>query len=185
MIVWDPNKTIDIGELSIGGDGPLEKFYCNWILLLWLLGQERDLSSKVISGHGAGCLWLPTGAVLLRCQGCALLQVSAHPGLELLPRCKTPTTNQTNCPACSLSSRPTHIWYEIKFDLLFYAIATVFQLNHSSDVIYAMRRRKPKPTLLPTRGIFNFRYHVGVVWEKLVFDDAVSYTQQENGLLHC
>ena len=29
--------------------------------------------------------------------------------------------------------------------LLFYPIATVFQLYHSDDMMYEMRRRKPKP----------------------------------------
>ena len=34
--------------------------------------------------------------------------------------------------------------------LLFYTLATVFQLFHRGDMIYEMRRRKPKPTLLPS-----------------------------------
>ena len=66
--------------------------------------------------------------------------------------------------------------------LLFYAIAAVFQLYHGGDMIYKMRRRKPGPTLLPTQGIFNLPHHVGMVWEQLAFDDAVSYTQRGNGL---
>ena len=28
VILWDPNKTIDIGEWSICGAGRLERFYC-------------------------------------------------------------------------------------------------------------------------------------------------------------
>ena len=28
MIVWDPNKSIDIGEWAICGDGRLKRFYC-------------------------------------------------------------------------------------------------------------------------------------------------------------
>ena len=43
--------------------------------------------------------------------------------------------------------------------LLVYAIATVFQLYHGSDMMYAMRKRKPEPTLLPTQGIFNVPQH--------------------------
>ena len=39
--------------------------------------------------------------------------------------------------------------------LLFYAIATVVQLYHGGDMIYDMRRRKPKPTLLPIQRILN------------------------------
>ena len=51
-----------------------------------------------------------------------------------------------------------------------------------SDMLYEMRRRKPDPTLLLTHGIFNLVHHIGMVWEELAFDDAVSYTQQGNGL---
>ena len=68
--------------------------------------------------------------------------------------------------------------------LLFYAIATILQLYHGSDMIYKMRRRKPEPTLLPTQGIFNLPHHIGMVCEELPFDAAVSYTQRVNGLLH-
>ena len=46
--------------------------------------------------------------------------------------------------------------------LLFYAVATVFQLFHGGDVMYEMRRRKPEPTLLPTKGIFKFPHHIGI-----------------------
>ena len=41
-----------------------------------------------------------------------------------------------------------------------------------------MRRRKPKSTILSTQAIFNLPHHIGMVCEKLVFDDAVSFTQQ-------
>ena len=68
--------------------------------------------------------------------------------------------------------------------LLFYAIATAFQLYHGSDMWYEMRRRKPEPTLLATQAIFNLPHHVGMVWTELAFDDAVSYTWWENGLQH-
>ena len=37
----------------------------------------------------------------------------------------------------------------------FYAITTVFQLYHGSDMVYEMKRRKPELTLLPTQRIFN------------------------------
>ena len=30
-----------------------------------------------------------------------------------------------------------------------------FQLYHSSDMMYELRRREPEPTLLPTQGILN------------------------------
>ena len=59
--------------------------------------------------------------------------------------------------------------------LLFYAIATVFQLYHGNDMMYEMRRRNPKPTLVPTQGIFNPPHHIGTVWEELAFNDVVSY----------
>ena len=68
--------------------------------------------------------------------------------------------------------------------VLFYAIATVFQLYHSHHFMYQIRRRKPEPTLLQTQGLFNVPQHIGMVREKLAFDDAVSYTQWGNGLQH-
>ena len=68
--------------------------------------------------------------------------------------------------------------------LLFYAIATVFQLYHYGDMIYEIRRRKPDPTLLQTQGIFNLPLHIGMVWEELAYVDAVSNTQWGNGMQH-
>ena len=44
-------------------------------------------------------------------------------------------------------------------------------------MMYEMKKRKPKPTFLPIQGIFNLPDHIGMVWDKLAFDDAVSYTQ--------
>ena len=64
------------------------------------------------------------------------------------------------------------------------AIATLFQLYYGSDMIYEMRRRQPKPTLLPTQGIFNIPHHIDMASEELAFNDAVGYTQQVNGLQH-
>ena len=46
------------------------------------------------------------------------------------------------------------------FTLLFYAVATVFQFYLGNDMMYEMRRRKPKPTLLQTQGIFNLAGHI-------------------------
>ena len=37
--------------------------------------------------------------------------------------------------------------------LLFYTIATIFQLYHGGDMMYEMRKRKPEPTLLRNHGI--------------------------------
>ena len=65
--------------------------------------------------------------------------------------------------------------------LLFYAIAIVFQLYHSGDMMYEMRGHKPT---LPTQGIFNLQHHISMVWEELAIDDAVSYIQRGNGLQH-
>ena len=66
--------------------------------------------------------------------------------------------------------------------LLFYTIATAFQLYHGSHMMYEMRRRKLEPTLLQTQGIFNLPHHICI--QELSFDDAVSYTQWGNGLQH-
>ena len=66
-------------------------------------------------------------------------------------------------------------------------------LRHSNSIlvkswqwydVWDEMRRKSEPTLLPTQGIFNLLHHVGMVWEELAFDDAVSYAQQGNGLQH-
>ena len=52
--------------------------------------------------------------------------------------------------------------------LLFYTIATVFQLYHSGDMMYEMRRRKPEPTLLVTQWIFNLPHHIGMKGASIV-----------------
>ena len=47
---------------------------------------------------------------------------------------------------------------------LFYVIATVFHLYHGGDMMDEMRRRKHKPTLLLTQGMFSFPpHHIGMV----------------------
>ena len=63
--------------------------------------------------------------------------------------------------------------------LLFYTITIVFHLYHGGDVMYEMRRN-PKPTLLPYQRNFNLLHHIAV----LAFDNAVTYTEQGNGLQH-
>ena len=45
---------------------------------------------------------------------------------------------------------------------LFDAIARIFQLSHGGDMMYEMRR-KPKPTLLLTQGIYNLAHHINMV----------------------
>ena len=47
--------------------------------------------------------------------------------------------------------------------LLFYAIATLFQLYHGGDMMNEMRKRKPEPTILTTQGIFNLPQHIDIV----------------------
>ena len=68
--------------------------------------------------------------------------------------------------------------------LLFSTIATVFKFDYGGDLMYEMSRRKPEPTLLPKQRIFNPppTHHIGMVWEELALDDAVSYTQWVKGL---
>ena len=51
------------------------------------------------------------------------------------------------------------------------------------NMMYDIQRRNPKPTLLPTRGLFNLPHHIGTVREELAFDDTVHYTQQGNGFV--
>ena len=46
--------------------------------------------------------------------------------------------------------------------LLFYAIARVFQLYLGGDMMYEMRRKKPKLALLSTQVIFNLLHHIGM-----------------------
>ena len=59
---------------------------------------------------------------------------------------------------------------------LFYAITTVFQWYRGGDMMRwdEMRRRNPKPTLLPTEGVFNLLHYVG----RLERNDTVSYTRR-------
>ena len=53
---------------------------------------------------------------------------------------------------------------EINFALLlFYTIATVFQLYLGSYMMYEMRRRKAKHIILPIQGIFNLPHYIGLV----------------------
>ena len=47
--------------------------------------------------------------------------------------------------------------------LLFYTMATVFQLYHGRDMMFEMGRRTPEPTHLLTHGIFNLTHHIGMV----------------------
>ena len=61
-----------------------------------------------------------------------------------------PTTTKLG-PA--MQPNPTPTAREVKGNLLrllFYTIATVFQLYHGSDMMHEMRRRNPEPILLPT-----------------------------------
>ena len=51
-------------------------------------------------------------------------------------------------------------------------------------MMHEMRTGNTEPTLLPTQVILNLPNHIGMVREKLGFDDAVSYTQQGNGMQH-
>ena len=53
-------------------------------------------------------------------------------------------------------------------------------------MMYEVRRRKSKPTILLTHGIYiDMVWELAFDWlEELAFDDAVSYTQQGNGLQH-
>ena len=69
------------------------------------------------------------------------------------------------------------------FCVLLYVIATVFQLYLGGDMMYKMRR-KPEPTPLATKGIFNLPHQKGIVQDELAFDDTVSYTELGNGLQH-
>ena len=58
-----------------------------------------------------------------------------------------------------------------------YALTPVFQLFNDSDMMDQTRRRKPETTVLPTQGFFNCSHYIGMVWQKLAFDDTISYTQ--------
>ena len=49
------------------------------------------------------------------------------------------------------------------FLLLFYAIATEFQLYNGGDMMDEMRRRNPELTFLRTQGSCNLPHHIGMV----------------------
>ena len=48
--------------------------------------------------------------------------------------------------------------------LLFYARATAFRLYNGDDMMHKMRRRKSKPTLFSTRGIFKHSMRETGLW---------------------
>ena len=61
-----------------------------------------------------------------------------------------------------------------------FTIATVFQLYHGGEMMYKKRRKKAWAyTFTNSRNFFNLPHHIGMVWEELAFDDAVSYTLWE------
>ena len=72
------------------------------------------------------------------------------------------------CYRISLSPIHNLLLYVVVSSVLFYIIATVFQLNLGGDMTYGMRR-KPEPTILPIRGIFYLLPHIGIVGEELTF----------------
>ena len=47
--------------------------------------------------------------------------------------------------------------------LLFYGIATVFQLYYGGNLMYKMRGRKTEPTILLSQGIVNLPHNMGMV----------------------
>ena len=75
-------------------------------------------------------------------------------------------------------------WWERIVCLLFYTIATIFQLYHGGNMVYELRR-KPEPSLLPTQGTFNHPHNIVMIWDELAFGDTVSYTQQGHGWYFC
>ena len=88
------------------------------------------MSLSEVSGQGMVlATWSPRGDALYSLHDCTLSQVSNDHDVTLY---------------CLL---------------LFYAIATIFQLYHGGDMMYEMSRRKPEPTLLLTQGIFNLPWY--------------------------
>ena len=68
VIVWDPNKAIDIGELSICGRGQLKKFYS-----IWMMDTNKviDIVEWPICGGGwlerfyCICMWDPNTVIYI------------------------------------------------------------------------------------------------------------------------
>ena len=58
-----------------------------------------------------------------------------------------------------------------------YCLSRICLISLVFTIRRKMRNRKPEPTLLPTWGIFNLPDHIDMVWEKLAFDDVISYPQ--------
>ena len=85
---------------------------------------------------------------------------------------------KTSCATTLISKLPTLGGLMFVCLLLFYGIATVFQLYHGGDMKYETRRRKPEPTDLLTQGIFSLPHLISMIWEELAFDDTVSHTQR-------
>ena len=66
-----------------------------------------------------------------------------------------------NLTQVSILELSRYLTLKSKYDcllLLFYAMATIFQLYLGSDMMYVMRR-KFEPTLVLTQGIFNLPHH--------------------------
>ena len=97
---------------------------------------------------------------------------------SLLPDRSWPTFSIKWCDTTVLMV----IAHTIFSSLLFYATAAVSQLYLGSDMMFDMTRRKPETTLSQTWGNFILPRHIGMVWEELALDDAVSYRQWVNGL---
>ena len=52
-------------------------------------------------------------------------------------------------------------------------------------MMYEMRKRKPENTLLQTQGVFNLPHHIGMVWQKLVFDDVIQSREMDCSSAKC
>ena len=64
-----------------------------------------------------------------------------------------------------------HMFLFIKL-LMFYTIATVFQLYHCGDMTDEIRQRKLTPTLLLTQGIFNLPHDKAEKAQAYTFTDS-------------
>ena len=88
--------------------------------------------------------------------------------LTRLPECHTTVPTPTTPHLATLSPPYTnrHSGASVCLFALFVLVlhyTNIFQLYNGGDMMYEMRRRTPKATLLPTQGIFSLPHDIGIV----------------------
>ena len=201
MFNWDPYHSIDVGMWSFCGGGQLGRFYGIYIYIYILYISLITESLLLCTSAYIGFLyfWMPvaicacmTDCLLLRIPtykyictfrlnlfGCELLLLSMHISVWYVWYVVCVCLVLGMSAGCFDAQHHKAIFHStsLKFVclLLSYAIATVFQLYLSIDMIHEMKRRKPKPIVF-YRLIGSLTSHAIYAWcelEELASDDTV------------